>query len=324
MQPVRRYGVDAAILFSDIVVPLKAIGVDLDIKPGIGPVVAAPIRDAAALEVLRPIEPEDVSYVTEAVQALTKELGATPLIGFAGAPFTLASYLIEGGPSKNHDHTKAMMYGEPELWHAMMDRLTDDHPRVPARPARSRSLGRPALRLLGRRRVARRLPGVRPPLHPPYLRGPGRPGRPAHPLRRRHRRAARPARRGRGRCGRHRLAGPARRGRPAGRPRQGAAGQHGPDDPVRPLGGRRDAARATSSPARPRPRATSSTSATACCPAPTPTSSPVSRISCTRPQPADSPPPGPLSCTSLSPLTAPSRPASGPEGSPRSPRGGHL
>ncbi|MDP9841215.1 uroporphyrinogen decarboxylase [Streptosporangium lutulentum] len=125
MQPVRRYGVDAAILFSDIVVPLKAIGVDLDIKPGIGPVVAAPIRDAAALEVLRPIEPDDVSYVSEAVQALTKELGATPLIGFAGAPFTLASYLIEGGPSKNHDHTKAMMYGEPRLWHAMMDRLTE-------------------------------------------------------------------------------------------------------------------------------------------------------------------------------------------------------
>lgn len=124
MQPVRRYGVDAAILFSDIVVPLKAIGIDLDIKPGIGPVVAAPIRDAEAAEALRPIEPDDVSYVTEAVQALTKELGATPLIGFAGAPFTLASYLIEGGPSKNHDHTKAMMYGEPELWHALMDRLT--------------------------------------------------------------------------------------------------------------------------------------------------------------------------------------------------------
>ncbi|MGW0587384.1 uroporphyrinogen decarboxylase [Streptosporangium sp. NPDC002607] len=125
MQPVRRYGVDAAILFSDIVVPLRAIGVDLDIKPGIGPVVAAPIRDARAAEALRPIEPDDVSYITEAVQALTKELGATPLIGFAGAPFTLASYLIEGGPSKNHDHTKAMMYGEPGLWHALMDRLTE-------------------------------------------------------------------------------------------------------------------------------------------------------------------------------------------------------
>ncbi|GHH64623.1 uroporphyrinogen decarboxylase [Streptosporangium violaceochromogenes] len=124
MQPVRRYGVDAAILFSDIVVPLKAIGIDLDIKPGVGPVVADPIRDAAAVEALRPIEPGDVSYVTEAVRALTGELGATPLIGFAGAPFTLASYLVEGGPSKNHDRTKAMMYGEPRLWHALMDRLT--------------------------------------------------------------------------------------------------------------------------------------------------------------------------------------------------------
>ncbi|MEU0516585.1 uroporphyrinogen decarboxylase [Streptosporangium sp. NPDC006007] len=124
MQPVRRYGVDAAIFFSDIVVPLKAIGIDLDIKPGVGPVVAEPIRDAAAIETLRPIEPDDVSYVTEAVRALTAELGPTPLIGFAGAPFTLASYLIEGGPSKNHDHTKAMMYGEPHLWHALMDRLT--------------------------------------------------------------------------------------------------------------------------------------------------------------------------------------------------------
>ncbi|MEU9884302.1 uroporphyrinogen decarboxylase [Sphaerisporangium sp. NPDC051011] len=125
MQPVRRYGVDAAIFFSDIVVPLKAIGVDLDIKPGVGPVVAEPVRDRAALDALRPLDPDDVPYVTEAVQALAKELGPTPLIGFAGAPFTLASYLIEGGPSKNHDHTKAMMYGDPGLWHALMGRLTD-------------------------------------------------------------------------------------------------------------------------------------------------------------------------------------------------------
>ena len=133
MQPVRRYGVDAAIFFSDIVVPLKAIGVDLDIRPGVGPVVARPIRDAAGLEVLRPIEPDDVWYVTEAIKGLVGELGDTPLIGFAGAPFTLASYLIEGGPSKNHDHTKAMMYGEPRLWHALMDRLTGivlDHLRI--------------------------------------------------------------------------------------------------------------------------------------------------------------------------------------------------
>ncbi|WP_083949510.1 uroporphyrinogen decarboxylase [Herbidospora yilanensis] len=124
MQPVRRYGVDAAIFFSDIVVPLKAIGIDIDIKPGVGPVVADPIRDQAGIGRLRPLAPDDVPYITEAVTELVAELGATPLIGFAGGPFTLASYLIEGGPSKNHDHTKAMMYGAPELWHALMDRLT--------------------------------------------------------------------------------------------------------------------------------------------------------------------------------------------------------
>ncbi|WP_278045270.1 uroporphyrinogen decarboxylase [Actinomadura roseirufa] len=126
LQPVRRYAVDAAIFFSDIMVPLKAIGVDLDIKPGVGPVIAQPIRDAAGLGALRPLDPDDVPYVTEAVGALAAELGpATPLIGFAGGPFTLASYLIEGGPSKNHDRTKAMMYGEPELWAALMGRLAD-------------------------------------------------------------------------------------------------------------------------------------------------------------------------------------------------------
>jgi uroporphyrinogen decarboxylase len=125
LQPVRRYAVDAAILFSDIVVPLKAIGIDLDIKPGVGPVIADPIRDAAAVSRLRPLTPDDVHYVTEAIGALIGELGGTPLIGFAGGPFTLGSYLIEGGPSKNHDHTKAMMYGEPELWAELMDRLAD-------------------------------------------------------------------------------------------------------------------------------------------------------------------------------------------------------
>jgi uroporphyrinogen decarboxylase len=123
LQPVRRYGVDAAIFFSDIVVPLKAIGVDLDIKPGVGPVVAEPIRTAADLERLRPLEPDDVGYVSEAVRSLVGELGATPLIGFAGAPFTLASYLVEGGPSKNHERTKALMYGDPQLWNALLDRL---------------------------------------------------------------------------------------------------------------------------------------------------------------------------------------------------------
>jgi len=123
LQPVRRHGVDAAILFSDIVVPLKAVGVDLDIKPGVGPVVAQPIRSRADLEQLRPLEPDDVGFVAEAVQLLVGELGATPLIGFAGAPFTLASYLVEGGPSRNHEHTKALMWGDPDLWHDLMTRL---------------------------------------------------------------------------------------------------------------------------------------------------------------------------------------------------------
>ncbi|RNG31365.1 uroporphyrinogen decarboxylase [Streptomyces botrytidirepellens] len=125
LQPVRRHRVDAAIYFSDIVVPLKAIGIDLDIKPGVGPVVERPIRSRADLEQLRPLDPDDVKYVTEAVGSLVGELGATPLIGFAGAPFTLASYLVEGGPSRNHEHTKALMYGDPELWADLLDRLAD-------------------------------------------------------------------------------------------------------------------------------------------------------------------------------------------------------
>ena len=123
LQPVRRFGTDAAIFFSDIVVPLKAVGVDLDIVPGVGPVVAAPVRTRADLDRLPELRPEHVPYVTEAVQSLVAELGATPLIGFAGAPFTLASYLVEGGPSKNHAATKAPMHRDPELWHEPLDRL---------------------------------------------------------------------------------------------------------------------------------------------------------------------------------------------------------
>ncbi len=122
-QPVRRYGVDAAIFYSDIMVPLKAIGVDLDIVPGRGPVIAEPIRDAADLAQLRALESDDVPYVTEAVELLVAELGTTPLIGFAGAPFTLASYLIEGGPSKDYAKTKALMVGRPELWDDLCTRL---------------------------------------------------------------------------------------------------------------------------------------------------------------------------------------------------------
>src|SRR5215469_13706442 len=123
LQPLRRYDVDAAILFSDIVVPLRAVGVDVDIKPGVGPVVDQPFRDTADLSRLRPLEPADVPYITEAVRSLAAELGERPLIGFAGGPFTLASYLIEGGPSKNHDRTKGLMYGDPGLWHGLLDAL---------------------------------------------------------------------------------------------------------------------------------------------------------------------------------------------------------
>ncbi|MFI1678409.1 MULTISPECIES: uroporphyrinogen decarboxylase [unclassified Streptomyces] len=125
LQPVRRHNVDAAIYFSDIVVPLKAIGIDLDIKPGVGPVVEKPIRTRADLAQLRDLTPDDVHYVTEAMGMLTAELGSTPLIGFAGAPFTLASYLVEGGPSRNHEHTKALMYGDPQLWADLLDRLAE-------------------------------------------------------------------------------------------------------------------------------------------------------------------------------------------------------
>jgi uroporphyrinogen decarboxylase len=125
MQPVRRYGVDAAILFSDIVVPIAAIGVDVDVVPGRGPVVAEPFGHPDDLRRLRPLEPEaDTPFVLETVRILTREL-PVPLIGFAGAPFTVASYLVEGGPSRTYERTKALMYGDPHTWHSLMERLAD-------------------------------------------------------------------------------------------------------------------------------------------------------------------------------------------------------
>ena len=123
LQPVRRYGVDAAIFFSDIVLPLKAVGVDLDIKPGVGPVVASPVRTLEDVAAIPDLEPGHVPFITEAVTALVSELGATPLIGFAGAPFTVASYLVEGGPSKDHALTKAMMFGAPDVWDALLRKI---------------------------------------------------------------------------------------------------------------------------------------------------------------------------------------------------------
>jgi uroporphyrinogen decarboxylase len=126
LQPVRRYGVDAAILFSDIVVPVAGIGFGVDVAPGVGPVIEEPFRSAADLDRLRSLEPQaDVPYVQETVEILVRELGEVPLIGFAGAPFTVASYLIEGRPSRTYGHTKALMLGEPALWDQLMGRLTD-------------------------------------------------------------------------------------------------------------------------------------------------------------------------------------------------------
>jgi uroporphyrinogen decarboxylase len=125
LQPIRRHGVDAAILFSDIVVPLRASGIELDIVPDVGPVIEHPVRSIADVKAIKPLEPQQVAPVAQAVSQLVTELGDVPLIGFAGAPFTLASYLVEGGPSRHHERTKAMMLGEPETWHALMTALTD-------------------------------------------------------------------------------------------------------------------------------------------------------------------------------------------------------
>lgn len=124
--PVEQYNVDAAILYKDIMSPIPALGVDVDIKAGIGPVIANPIRSLADVEKLGEIHPEeDLPYVFETIRMLTQEQLNVPLIGFAGAPFTLASYMIEGGPSKNYNKTKAFMYAEPKAWFALMDKLGD-------------------------------------------------------------------------------------------------------------------------------------------------------------------------------------------------------
>ncbi|WP_374056355.1 uroporphyrinogen decarboxylase [Rossellomorea sp. FM04394] len=124
--PVEQYDVDAAILYKDIMSPLPSIGVDVEIKSGIGPVIDNPIRTTADVEKLGEIDPEnDVPYVLDTIKLLTQEQLSVPLIGFAGAPFTMASYMIEGGPSKNYNKTKAFMYAEPQAWFALMDKLAN-------------------------------------------------------------------------------------------------------------------------------------------------------------------------------------------------------
>ena len=126
LQPVRRYGVDAAILFSDIVVPVAALGFGVEIEPGVGPVVDRPFRSAADLDRLGAFDPEvHCPWVQQTVRAVVEGLGDVPLIGFAGGPFTVASYLIEGGPSRTLARTKTLMLGEPDLWARLLDRLAD-------------------------------------------------------------------------------------------------------------------------------------------------------------------------------------------------------
>ena len=124
LQPVRRHNVDAAIFFSDIVVPLQAAGVDVEIVPGVGPVIASPVRSRADIDALPGLDAADVPDIAESIQRVTAELDeTTPVIGFAGAPFTLASYLIEGGPSKNHEKTKSLMVSDPEAFSTLLGKL---------------------------------------------------------------------------------------------------------------------------------------------------------------------------------------------------------
>jgi uroporphyrinogen decarboxylase len=125
LQPVRRHGVDAAILFSDIVVPVLLAGVDVRIVPGRGPVLDAPIRTASDVLRLRPIDPDALAPISEAVRLTVAELGGIPLIAFGGAPFTLASYLVEGGPSKDQLRARSLMYSDPHAWAALLNWCAD-------------------------------------------------------------------------------------------------------------------------------------------------------------------------------------------------------
>ena len=127
LQPVERFAVDAAVIFADIVTPLVGVGVDLELVEQVGPVIASPVRSRSDLERLRQLEPDqDLSYLLEALRLVRAELPQEKaLIGFSGAPFTLATYLIEGGPSRNYSTTKSLMYRQPDLWHELMNRLSD-------------------------------------------------------------------------------------------------------------------------------------------------------------------------------------------------------
>ncbi|MEZ5166387.1 MAG: uroporphyrinogen decarboxylase family protein [Acidimicrobiales bacterium] len=237
LQPVRRYGVDAAILYSDIVVPAHAVGFGLTVTPGVGPEVERPFRHADDLARLRPLDPEtDTPYVLETVRQLVAELDV-PLIGFAGAPFTVASYLIEGRPLRDYVETKRLMFDDEHLWHS------PDGPPGRSRGRLARLAGRgggrrdPAVRLVGRRPLALPVRAVRPPAFPALLTEIGATGVPCIHFGVTTGELLELIHTGR-RCGRHRLAGtarpgppPRRRGRPAGKPRPDdgdGRSRHGP------------------------------------------------------------------------------------------------
>jgi len=139
LQPVRRHGVDAAVIFADIVTPVAPMGIGVDLVEGVGPVVAEPVRSAAAVERLRVPDPEEVvAPVLEAIATVRAELDpAQAVVGFCGGPFTVAGYLVEGRPSRDFAVTKALMYGEPLVWHALLEKLADTFARYAVAQARA-------------------------------------------------------------------------------------------------------------------------------------------------------------------------------------------
>jgi uroporphyrinogen decarboxylase len=137
LQPVHRHGVDAAVLFADIMLPLLGMGVEVDFVEGVGPVVGHPVRTRADVEALRIPEPEEATpFVLETVRLVRAALGSErALVGFCGGPFTVAGYLVEGRPSRDFTRTKALMYGAPDVWHALMDKLAETFARYLAAQA---------------------------------------------------------------------------------------------------------------------------------------------------------------------------------------------
>src|SRR6266571_312426 len=127
LMPVEQFGVDGAVLYADIMLPLESMGISFEIQPDIGPIIHNPVRSMQGVEALRIIDAEEATpYVLEAIRLVHRELeGKQAVIGFSGAPFTLACYLIEGSPSRDYGLAKSLMYGQPEVWDALMDKLTE-------------------------------------------------------------------------------------------------------------------------------------------------------------------------------------------------------